>query len=80
MILVGIDIAKNRHTFSIINKETGEILSPPSFFNNNQEGFLLLIKKLGSYIKSELLIGMEVPGIITLPYSDIFWTVAIPLL
>ena len=62
MILVGIDIGKNQHTFSIIDKETGEILSNPSVFNNNQEGFLLLIKKLNNYSKSELLIGMEDTG------------------
>ena len=62
MILVGIDIGKNQHTFSIIDKSTGEILSNPSVFNNNQEGFLLLIKKLSSYTKSELLIGMEDTG------------------
>ena len=62
MILVGIDIGKNQHTFSIIDKGTGEVLSNPSLFNNNQEGFLLLIKKLSSYAKSELLIGMEDTG------------------
>ena len=62
MILIGIDIGKNQHTFSIIDKETGEILSNPSLFNNNQEGFLLLIKKLSNYAKSELLIGMEDTG------------------
>ncbi len=62
MILVGIDIGKNQHTFSIIDKETGEILSNPSVFNNNQEGFLLLIQKLSSYGKEELLIGMEDTG------------------
>lgn len=62
MILVGIDIGKNQHTFSIIDKETGEILSSPSVFNNNQEGFLLLIRKLSSYASSELLIGMEDTG------------------
>lgn len=62
MILVGIDIGKNQHTFSIIDKGTGEILSDPSVFNNNQEGFLLLIKKLNSYAKSNLLIGMEDTG------------------
>ena len=53
MILVGIDIGKNQHTFSIIDKGTGEILSNPSVFNNNQEGFLSLIKKLSDYAKSE---------------------------
>ncbi len=62
MILVGIDIGKKQHTFSIIDKETGEILSKPSVFNNNHEGFLLLIKKLSIYAKSELLIGMEDTG------------------
>lgn len=61
MILVGIDIGKNQHTFSIIDKETGEILSYPSVFNNNNEGFLILIRKL-SYAKSQLLIGMEDTG------------------
>ena len=62
MILVGIDIGKNQHTFSIIDKETGEILSNPSVFNNNQEGFQLLIGKLDNYAKPELLIGMEDTG------------------
>ena len=62
MILVGIDIGKNKHTFSIIDKETGEILLNPSAFDNNQTGFLYLIKKLSNYAKSELLIGMEDTG------------------
>lgn len=62
MILVGFDIGKNQHTFSVIDKETGEILSNPSVFNNTQEGLLLLIKKLSSYAKSNLLIGMEDTG------------------
>lgn len=62
MILVGIDIGKNQHTFSVINKETGEILLKPSVFDNNQNGFLFLIKKLSAYNKSKLLIGMEDTG------------------
>ena len=62
MILVGIDIGKNKHTFSIIDKGTGEILSNPAFFDNNQTGFLYLIKCLSNYAKSELLIGMEDTG------------------
>ena len=62
MILAGIDIGKNKHTFSIIDKETGEILLKPSVFDNNQNGFLLLIKKLSVYNKSKLLIGMEDTG------------------
>lgn len=62
MILVGIDIGKKQHTFSILDKKTGETLSNPSVFNNNQEGFLSLIRKLSNYAKSELLIGMEDTG------------------
>lgn len=62
MILVGIDIGKNKHTFSIIDKGTGEILLNPSVFYNNQTGFLYLIQKLSNYAKSELLIGMEDTG------------------
>ena len=62
MILVGIDIGKNKHTFSIIDKNSGEILLSPSDFSNNLKGFLFLIKKLRSYTKSELLIGMEDTG------------------
>ena len=62
MILAGIDIGKNQHTFSVIDKETGEILLKPSVFDNNQNGFLLLIKKLSAYNKSKLLIGMEDTG------------------
>lgn len=62
MILVGIDIGKNQHTFSVLEKESGEILSNPSTFDNNQKGFTLLIQKLNSYAKSELLIGMEDTG------------------
>ena len=62
MILVGIDIGKNQHTFSIVDMNTGEILSNPSLFNNKQEGFLFLIKKLNIYSKSDLLIGMEDTG------------------
>ena len=62
MILVGIDIGKNKHTFSIIDKGTGEILLNPSVFDNNQTGFLYLIQKLSNYAKSELLNGMEDTG------------------
>ena len=62
MILVGIDIGKNKHTFSIIDKNSEEILLSPSDFSNNLKGLLFLIQKLSSYTKSELLIGMEDTG------------------
>lgn len=62
MILVGIDIGKTKHTFSIIDRGTGEILLNPSVFDNNQNGFLLLIKQLKGYDKTDILIGMEDTG------------------
>ena len=62
MILVGIDIGKNKHFFSMVDKETGEILAKPSNFKNNQEGFQFLTQTLSSYSKSNLLIGMEDTG------------------
>ena len=62
MILVGIDIGKTKHTFSIIDRGTGEILLNPSVFDNNQNGFLLLIKQLKAYDKADILIGMEDTG------------------
>ena len=62
MILVGIDIGKTKHTFSIIDRGTGETLLNPSVFDNNQNGFLLLIRHLSSYDKADILIGMEDTG------------------
>lgn len=60
--LVGIDIGKNSHFFSIMNKSTGEVLLEPVSFNNNKEGFDFLINKLTSYPKDEILIGIEDTG------------------
>lgn len=60
--LVGIDIGKNSHFFSIMDKSTGEVLLEPVSFKNNKEGFDFLIDKLASYPKDEILIGMEDTG------------------
>ena len=62
MILVGIDIGKTKHTFSIIDRGTGEILLNPSVFDNNQNGFFSLIRHLNGYDKADILIGMEDTG------------------
>lgn len=62
MILVGIDIGKLKHSFSIVSKEDGDILVEPTFFENNIEGFNQLIQKIKSYSKENLLIGMEDTG------------------
>ena len=62
MILIGIDVGKNSHYFTIVNKEDGEILLEPSQFNNNMDGFNKLLSSIKPYKKNELLIGMEDTG------------------
>lgn len=62
MILVGIDVGKNSHYFTIINKQDGEVLLEPSKFNNNLDGFNLLLSSIKSYKKDDVLIGMEDTG------------------
>lgn len=78
MILVGIDIGKLKHSFSIYDSDTGEILMQPDFFDNSREGFDLLTRQLKKYSKDNVLIGMEDTGhyhfallkhLLTLKYS-----------
>ena len=61
MKLVGIDIGKYNHFFSIMDKDSGEVLLQPVSFNNNKEGVDFLIQKLKPYSKDSVLIGMEDP-------------------
>lgn len=62
MILVGIDIGKSKHFFCVVNKDNGEVLTVPSPFLNNADGFSYLIQSLQSYAKDSILIGMEDTG------------------
>jgi transposase len=62
MKLIGIDIGKHKHFYSIVDKDTGEVLAKPSSFNNNREGFDSLINNLKSYSKETILMGMEDTG------------------
>ena len=62
MILIGIDVGKLSHTFSIINNENGDVLVEPTSFKNNKEGFDFLYDKMNSYKKENILIGMEDTG------------------
>lgn len=62
MILVGIDIGKNSHFFTVIHKETGEVLSKPSKITNDQDGFNNLLFCLKSYPEKDVMIGMEDTG------------------
>ena len=62
MYLVGIDIGKLKHSFCIVNQDTGEVIKVPDFFNNNEEGFITLISSFKAYKKDKVLIGMEDTG------------------
>lgn len=60
--LVGIDIGKQKHFFSIRNSKTGEVISSPISFSNDKDGFDTLIDKLKPFSKKSILIGMEDTG------------------
>lgn len=62
MKLIGIDIGKNKHFFSIVNNDNGEIVVKPNSFNNDKEGFDFLTNTLKNYPKDTILIGMEDTG------------------
>lgn len=62
MILVGIDIGKSKHFFCVVNKDNGEVLTVPSSFLNNADGFSYLIQSLKPYDKDSILIGLEDTG------------------
>ena len=58
MVYVGIDIAKQKH-FAAAMTADGEVLVDPFGFSNDSDGFRLLLSKLSSFDKSNLLIGLE---------------------
>lgn len=58
MIYVGIDIAKLNHFASAISSD-GEVLIEPFKFTNDNDGFCLLVSRLSSFVKDELIIGLE---------------------
>ena len=62
MFLVGIDIGKLKHSFCLLQKETGEILVEPTFFTNNKDGFNLLLSSIKDLPQKDILIGMEDTG------------------
>lgn len=49
MILVGIDVGKNKHSYCIYKNDSGELLKDPDFFNNNSDGFKTLIESIKPY-------------------------------
>ena len=60
MILVGIDVAKNKHDCLIINSN-GEVLANSFTIPNSMDGFLSLYSKICSYSINdpEIKIGLE---------------------
>lgn len=63
MILVGIDVAKDKHDCFIMNSD-GEILVKAFTFPNNLEGFNFLYEKIRSVTKpkDKIKIGLEATG------------------
>ena len=63
MILVGIDVAKDKHDCFVCNSE-GEVLCKTFTFQNSMEGFQLLFEKLRSVSDdlSKLKVGLEATG------------------
>ena len=62
MIFVGIDVAKDTH-YAAVSDNSGAVLVKPFAFQNNAEGFCLLLKKLSEFDRSKPLIGLESTGI-----------------
>lgn len=61
-ILVGIDVAKDKHDCFIMNSE-GEVLAKPFTIFNNKEGFDFLYKKIQSVSSSDnIKVGLEATG------------------
>ena len=58
MFYVGIDIAKQTHYAAVVDSD-GEVLCEPFSFNNNHQGFNMLLNILNSYPKDKTFIGME---------------------
>ena len=69
MYLVGIDIGKLKHSFCLLEKETGEILVEPVFFENNRDGFNALLSSFKHLPQKDILIGMEDTGHYHLPVA-----------
>ncbi len=58
-VYVGIDIAKYEHVASIYEPSSGELILDSLHFDNNLKGFKLLLSKLKSIYKSDVVIAFE---------------------
>lgn len=59
MIKIGIDIAKLNHYAAIVDYSTGEVIEQPFLVTNNKIGFELLLSKIITFDKNNVLIGLE---------------------
>ncbi len=56
---LGIDIAKYEHVASIYDPSSGELILDSLHFDNNLKGFKLLLSKLKSFKKSDVVVAFE---------------------
>jgi transposase len=71
-LLVGIDVAKDKH-WAVIGDTRGKELMKPFNFGNDQEGFNLLRDKisfLGKFPNREIMVGLEPTGIYWRPLGS----------
>ena len=54
MISLGIDIGKNKHVFTIVDLETGNVIGKPMTIQNNIDGFKKLEETIKSYSKDNV--------------------------
>lgn len=63
MIFVGIDVAKDTH-YAAVSDDSGAVLVKPFAFQNNAEGFCLLLKKLSEFDRSKLPVSGSLSSIL----------------
>ena len=60
---MGIDIAKFKHDFCIIDDDTGEVIVPPRTIANDKEGFQEMLEILTNlHCSQKIKIGLEATG------------------
>ena len=74
MIVVGIDVAKDKHDCFIMNSE-GEVLFGSFVIQNNREGFDSLYEKICSVVDdfTKVKVGLEATG----HTATIFWAISL---
>ena len=61
MIYVGIDVAKNKHGYFIIDSN-GEVIQNNFTFDNSQSGYELFLSKLPNVDRQKMRVGLESTG------------------